>query len=56
MSDFRGRFPQNSPFNLTFYQHVMSFDKTIDSIMKFRYSLNIKDSQIDENTSHFAIE
>jgi hypothetical protein len=47
--------PQNSPFNPTFYQKVMSCDETIDYIMKFRYSLIINDPQIDANTSHLAI-
>jgi hypothetical protein len=46
---------QNSPFNLTLSQNVMSFDKTFDSIMKFMYSLIINDPQTDENKLHLAI-
>jgi hypothetical protein len=48
--------PQNSPFNLTLYQNVMSVDETFDSIMKFRYNLIINDPQIDEITSYLAIK
>jgi hypothetical protein len=47
--------PQNSPFHLTLYQNVISCGETIETFMKFRYSSIINDSQIDENTSHSAI-
>jgi hypothetical protein len=46
---------QNSPFNHTLCQNVMSFDKTFDSIMKSMYSLIINDPQTDENKLHLAI-
>jgi hypothetical protein len=40
--------PQDSPFNLTLYQNVMSFHQIFDFIMKFRHSLIINEPQIDE--------
>jgi len=34
---------------------VISCGETIDTIMKFRYSSIVNDPQVDENTSHLAI-
>ncbi len=48
--------PQDVPFNIIFYQNVMSFRQKFDVNAMVRYSLIIIDHQIDEKTLHFDIK